>query len=207
MDEDVELLERIAAGGARGERALADLYERYHRSLLVFLLRRRLDRDAAQDIVHDAFLRVWKSAEGFRGESKVSSWLHQIVKNLHLDSLRKSKRFVDLAPSGDEDDQATSPEEKLPAEGSADPLVDPMQQALDQKAFAECVGRQYPLFAQSHPEMHGALEKVTAGWSGKEIAEFLGRTETAARQYLTSCRNKLRTYLKPCQALYEAQRG
>lgn len=60
---DVHLLQRVAAGD-RG-RPLEELYDRYHRRVWAVGLRRMGDRDGAEDVVQETFVRLWHSAARF----------------------------------------------------------------------------------------------------------------------------------------------
>ncbi|MHC4472919.1 MAG: RNA polymerase sigma factor [Planctomycetota bacterium] len=87
MDDDLDLVRRIATGDAE---ALAALYDR--RGADAFRLARRvlLDAQRAEEVTQDAFLRVWRAAGAFRGGS-VASWLARIVLNLARDRLRRRR--------------------------------------------------------------------------------------------------------------------
>ena len=87
--DDKELI----SGLIKGENeAFAELFFRYEK--YVFAVAKRLvkiDQDA-EEITQDVFFRVIKSVEGFRGESKLSSWLYRITHNLSLNRLRDGKK-------------------------------------------------------------------------------------------------------------------
>ena len=76
----------------RGDRdAFAELVRRYQRPLFNFSLRYVGNRDAAREIAQDAFLRVVKRSADFKHESRFSTWIFAITRNLCIDELRKSK--------------------------------------------------------------------------------------------------------------------
>jgi RNA polymerase sigma-70 factor (ECF subfamily) len=85
----------VASGGRREEEAplQRDKAERFRHFMLphmhaAFTLARYLTRDpaAADDIVQDAFLRAYRSFDGWRGEA-AKAWLLRIVRNCFLDSV------------------------------------------------------------------------------------------------------------------------
>ena len=85
-DSDELLLEAI---GNRDERAIALLYDRY--GGIAFGLAYRIvgERNAAEDIVQDAFLSVWRRAISFEsGRGSVRTWLLSIVHHRAIDRLR-----------------------------------------------------------------------------------------------------------------------
>ena len=64
----------------------------------------RNPHDAA-DALQDAYLSAFRRADGFRGESQVSTWLHRIVVNACLDRLRKQQRLQSEQPLPDDPDR------------------------------------------------------------------------------------------------------
>jgi RNA polymerase sigma-70 factor, ECF subfamily len=76
----------------RGDRdAFAELVRRYQRPLFNFSLRYVRSREAAQEIAQDAFLRVVKRSADFKHESRFSTWIFAITRNLCIDELRKAR--------------------------------------------------------------------------------------------------------------------
>jgi RNA polymerase sigma-70 factor (ECF subfamily) len=80
----------LLAGIAAGDVAALDLLYRRYRPLAFAVARGLLrDRAAAEDIVHDAFLSVWRAASSFQpGRGSPRAWLLRIVRNAAIDSLR-----------------------------------------------------------------------------------------------------------------------
>jgi len=189
--QDRAWLQVVAAGGRDAERALEALFRKYRRPLLAFLLQRRLDEGSAEDLVQEVFMRVVRGADGFRGEAKVSSWLFQIARNLHVDQLRKARpeETVDEdAWMAIEHSVALAPACEAPASAH--------------EALQDCFDRGYGAFAQAYPQASEVLDKVVKlEWSTREVAEFLERTEGATREYLSQCRKKLKRFLEPCRGL------
>ena len=87
-ESDGELLSAIAAGDRR---ALEKLYLSHQRSLGRFLLRFTQCRENIEEIINDTFMVVWRSADDFRWESKVSSWIFGIAHRTALKSTRRQK--------------------------------------------------------------------------------------------------------------------
>jgi len=85
---------------ARGERyALQALYERESRWLLGVALRIVRDRAQAEDVLHDAFVDVWRQAAGFDPAlGSARGWLYTVVRHRALKALRGPDRLVALAP-------------------------------------------------------------------------------------------------------------
>ena len=74
----------------RGDRdAFAELVRRHRDRLWAVALRTLGDREDAADAVQDALLSAYRSADRFRGDSAVTTWLHRIVVNACLDRARR----------------------------------------------------------------------------------------------------------------------
>lgn len=90
---------------ARGERqALHHLYEQESPRLLGVVQRIVIDRARAEDIVHDAFIKIWCSAAGFdasRGTAR--GWMYTVARHLALNSVRNRAREVALDEESDDD--------------------------------------------------------------------------------------------------------
>lgn len=79
---------------ARGERlALRALYDRESRWLLGVALRIVRDRDAAHDVLQDAFLQIWQRATTYQRElGSARGWVYTVVRHRALDEARRAGR-------------------------------------------------------------------------------------------------------------------
>ena len=68
------------------------LYQEHHRRVYAIALRFARDADRAEEIVQDAFVRVWRSLPSFNGNSRLSTWVHSVAVNAALDHVRASSR-------------------------------------------------------------------------------------------------------------------
>jgi RNA polymerase sigma-70 factor (ECF subfamily) len=68
------------------------LVSRYHRRLFNFAYRMLHQREAAEDVAQETFLRAYKNAGRYRAESRFSTWLFAIAANLCRTELRKKSR-------------------------------------------------------------------------------------------------------------------
>jgi RNA polymerase sigma-70 factor, ECF subfamily len=68
-----------------------------HRAKLLLLAQRMtLRREEAEDVVQEALLKAFRALPRFRGDSRMDTWLHAIVRNSALDYLRNRKGRVEL---------------------------------------------------------------------------------------------------------------
>jgi RNA polymerase sigma-70 factor (ECF subfamily) len=76
---EVRFIERLRA---RDERAFNELVKQYERRVFGLLLRLIGRRDEAEDLAQEVFVQVFKAIGGFRGDSKLSTWIFRIAVNL-----------------------------------------------------------------------------------------------------------------------------
>jgi RNA polymerase sigma-70 factor (ECF subfamily) len=89
---DEMLLEQIADGDRT---AMHTLYLRHNLRIYRFVLRSLRDATAAEDIVSQVFLDVWRTADQFEGRSRVSTWLLSIARFKTLTAMRQ-RRHEDI---------------------------------------------------------------------------------------------------------------
>ncbi|MDX2183337.1 MAG: sigma-70 family RNA polymerase sigma factor [Gemmatimonadaceae bacterium] len=104
--DDTALVRQYLAGT---ERAFAVLVGRYQGRLLNFIARTIGDRDRAEDLVQEAFVRVARHLHRFDDSKKFSTWVYTIASNLAKNELRNRSRsplvlFQTLSGGRDQDD-------------------------------------------------------------------------------------------------------
>src|SRR5215208_7479063 len=90
------------------ERAFQELVERYQTRLLNFIYRTIGDREKAEDLVQEVFIRVYRHLHRFDASKKFSTWIYTIASNLAKNELRNRSRnplvlYQSLRPQGEED--------------------------------------------------------------------------------------------------------
>lgn len=87
--DDAAIMARIRK---REEAALLELYDRYQRLLMALALRIVGDRETAEEVLQDVFVRAWEQSETFdEKRGNVSAWLFGITRNRAIDVLRSSQ--------------------------------------------------------------------------------------------------------------------
>jgi len=83
---DEDLISLVEAGDAD---AFATLYDRHSQAAFSLAYRMMGERQAAEDLAQDAFLKVWRGASSYRAErGSVRTWILSIVHNRGIDKLR-----------------------------------------------------------------------------------------------------------------------
>jgi RNA polymerase sigma-70 factor (ECF subfamily) len=89
MNSPEELVARARHGD---EEAFRLIFERYSRPVLSFIYDMVRQREQAEDLTQETFVRAYKGLAGFRDEAKLSTWLFAIAKNVARESLRTRPR-------------------------------------------------------------------------------------------------------------------
>jgi len=149
-------------------------------------------RQEAEDIAQEAFLRLHRALPGFRGDSRISTWLYRTISRLAVDHLRRErlKRRIFFFRSADADPDDPDPLDRAPA-ATASPEAELLQREAGgklQRALDKLSPRQRAVFALRHFE----------GLPLKEIATVLGLEEGTVKAHLhravTLLRNELEEY-------------
>jgi RNA polymerase sigma factor (sigma-70 family) len=91
---------------------LGELFERHHRRLFNFFLRMVGNRQVAEDLVQETFMRMLRYRKTFRGEGEFTSWMFSMARNLGATYFRKTLR----APQVSVDDAPEPSVEETPAD-------------------------------------------------------------------------------------------
>lgn len=105
MDED-KIVQRARRGDAAAFEQLVTAYRDRVYRLALRLCGNEADADEA---AQDAFLAAWRGLPNFRGESKFSTWLYQLVNHAAIDLLRREKRQVAAGDIDEVDTPDTAP--------------------------------------------------------------------------------------------------
>ena len=81
------------------------LFERYHKRIFNFLARMAMDRDLAEDLTQNVFLRMIKYRGSYKEGLKFQSWIYQMARNIFSDHYQANKNkysnFVDVEKISD----------------------------------------------------------------------------------------------------------
>lgn len=131
---DDEALVGLVAAADRG--AYAVLVQRHALRYRALAFRMVGDMALAEDLVQDAFVKLWTQASRFdAAKAKFTTWFHRIVVNRCLDE--KRKRTVDQLPEGfDQADEAENAEQTLGAEDDAETIKRAIEGLSDRQRTA-----------------------------------------------------------------------
>ena len=89
---DIELIDQTLAGN---QAAYADLVKRHQRFVFTLALRFAKNREDAEEIAQDCFIKAYRSLSAFQRQSKFSTWLYSIVYTTAMTFLRKKRVDTD----------------------------------------------------------------------------------------------------------------
>ena len=89
---DIELIEQTLAGN---QAAYADLIKRHQRFVFTLAMRFSKNREDAEEIAQDCFIKAYRSLSSFQRQSKFSTWLYSIVYTTAMTFLRKKRVDTD----------------------------------------------------------------------------------------------------------------
>lgn len=112
-ETDEALMARYQGGDAR---AFELLLGRHERAIFGFIYRMIRDRELANDLLQETFLRVVKNAGGYSPKAKFTTWLYTIARNQCIDALRKAshRRHPSLDQPMGPDPEGRTLMDKLP---------------------------------------------------------------------------------------------
>lgn len=86
---DDDIINQIKSGNSK---AFAVLVERYKDLVFTLAFRMLKHREEAEEVSQDTFIKVYKSLEKFKGDSKFSTWIYKVAYNTCLDRIKRNKR-------------------------------------------------------------------------------------------------------------------
>lgn len=160
LDDECKCVERAARGDAA---AIGELYRRYAPAIFRYLFYRLGDRDLAEDLTSEVFVRALEALPRYRGRGRpFSAWLYRIAAARVADHYRQRRRHpvVPLVPN-------------VPARGAE--LDEAAESRLTAELLQRAIVRLTPLQQQV------IVLRFLEGLSHKEVAQVVGRSEGAVR--------------------------
>jgi len=173
VQTDAELLYLIVAGDAE---AFADLYNRYKSELYCYARALLRDNNCAEDVIQDAFLRLFNDGKNIREPSALRQWLYIVVRRLSYDALNQNRLLHPL----DEEKPSLDP---TPLEMVEQTLkVEALQEALQHLA----IGYREVIYFREYMQL-----------SYEEICNITGASLPAIKSKLFKARKALTAALVP----------
>ncbi len=172
------------------ERAFQELVDRYQTRLLNFIYRTIGDRDRAEDLVQEVFIRVYRHIHRFDRSKKFSTWIYTIASNLAKNELRNRSRnplvlFQAIRKNWQDDDRPLQFE---------DPVSRP-DDMFRKRHLRELVEQAVSRLPEHHREVFVLRE--LEGKSYEEIAEITSCNLGTVKSRLNRARNAFASIIGP----------
>jgi len=179
------LLHKVAQGDGSAFKALV---ERHQNKILNLAHRTLGDRQRAEDIAQETFLKVWQAASTYQQKSKYTTWLYRITVNLCLNEIKSRQRwswlgYLHLSRTSDQ----IEAERQIDRSPTAEELV-----------IAEELSHQIAKALQSLPENQriALILRRYDGLSYQEISSVLGCSVPAVEALLVRAKRAVQTSLR-----------
>jgi len=182
-DEELKLVERAQHGDRA---AFGSLVEPWRKPLFGYIYRMVTQRQDAEDLLQDVFIRVLEDIRSYRGEARFKSWLFGIATHVCLDHLRSKKRWRVEAQLIGEQEAKSKPENYVSLQNM---MVQPgfTYETREHIAFCfSCIAR-----TLSPEEQAAVMLKEVLGFTAEEGAGILRVSEPVFRHRLSDARARM----------------
>ena len=184
MEEpETKIMVEVAEGNLSAFKTLVELH---HKSLISFIARFTGDRDSAEDIAQEVFLRVFKAAKDYKPQAKFKTWLFTIATNLCLNEIRDNKsssKFVDLSDLHEQEYPIIAPEAFSP------------QKAAENAELSKAVRK--AIRSLPGNQRTAILLRQYNDFSYNEISKIMGLSISAIESLIQRARQSLKKSLFP----------
>jgi RNA polymerase sigma-70 factor (ECF subfamily) len=185
--------QQIVAWAQEGEEAaFRELVRRYQRPVFSLIYRMVRDREMAEDLAQETFIKVLNAIDRYRPEHKFSSWIFKIANNAAIDHLRRREPDV-LSLDGAPDAVTIERQEATVLQ-----VGDRAESPLEELAARELGSNIEAAIARLRPEYRACIVlRHVEGRAYDEIASILGLPLGTVKTYIHRARAELRELLGP----------
>src|SRR5262245_21572025 len=172
------------------ERAYRELIRRYERPIFSLIYRMVRDRELAEDLTQETFVKALNAIDSYRPEFKFSSWIFKIANNAAIDHLRR-RELDTLSLEGARD--ATTPDR---AEATALQIKDKGESPLEEMESRELGSAIELAIGKLRPEYRSCiLLRHVEDRSYEEIADIMNLPLGTVKTYIHRARTELKEAL------------
>lgn len=184
---DALLVDRAKNGDASAFGALVEKYSSFVYRTVFYDIKNRED---AEDLSQDVFIKAYGALNGFRYDSEFSTWLFRICKNTVYDYLRKYGKNKTVSLSDMTYDEDGEKEAEIPDASGA---FEPEKQVISNET-SRAVQEAIRQLAQEHRDV--IVLREIEGYSYAEIADILSLEEGTVKSRLSRARGALKKLLE-----------
>jgi RNA polymerase sigma-70 factor (ECF subfamily) len=198
--DDLTLVERVRTGDQRAFRLLVERYQRKVYGVALGMLR---DKEEARDVAQEAFVKVFKYLEHFKGDASFYTWLYRITVNICIDFIRRKNSRGHDPVEFDEAVKMDIAEANLGSLGTR-LGTNPQKSAL-RKELAERITAAVNQLPEAHRKI--LLLREVEGMSYEDLARVLEIPKGTVMSRLFHARLKMQKILNEYLELDEAKVG
>lgn len=198
--DDLTLVQRVRSGD---QRAFKQLVERYQRKVYAVAFGMLKDREEARDVTQEAFVKVYKYLDHFKGDASFYTWLYRITANVCIDVMRRKGTAKGDHVEFDETQAQDTSEANLGALGSK--LGTNPQKSVLRRELAEKIQEALQQVPEKHREI--LLLREVEGMSYEDLARTLEIPKGTVMSRLFHARLKVQKLLNEYLELDEARNG
>jgi RNA polymerase sigma-70 factor (ECF subfamily) len=184
-DPDVLLMLRFQQGD---KPAFEGLLDKYQRPIINFIYRFLQDKDEADDLAQEVFIRVYNGVDRYKPVAKFSTWIYTIARNICLNELRRKKAKIISLDETLETDDSQAPRQIADVKGNS-PYEGAYKNEL-QKVVQEAI-----ISLPENQKMVVILRRYQL-LSYEEIAKTMGCSVSAVKSLLNRAKESLKERLK-----------
>ena len=198
--DDLTLVQRARAGD---QRAFKLLVERYQRKVYSVALGMVKDKEEARDVAQEAFVKVYKYLDHFKGDASFYTWLYRITVNICIDVLRKKGSKGDEHVEFDESVKLDTAEAGIGALGTR--LGTNPQKSVLRRELAERITSAMQSIPTAHRQI--LLLREVEGMSYEDLSRILEIPKGTVMSRLFHARLKMQKILREYLDLDESKSG
>ncbi len=174
-DSDAQLMIRFKNGDAE---AFELLFSRHTRGMINFAWRFVQNRQMAEELAQEIFLRVYESSAGYEAQARFTTWLYRIATNVCLNEVRKAQFKADRQAPAAEGEGSAPPDMRLERQAVSRAIRRAMDQLPEKQRAAFILNKYQEL-------------------SYAEVGGVLGVSESAVKSLIHRAKETLAATLKP----------
>lgn len=199
--DDLTLVQRVRTGDQRAFKLLVERYQRKVYSVALGMLK---DKEEARDVAQEAFIKVYKYLDNFKGDASFYTWLYRITVNICIDVMRKKGSGArDDHVEFDETVGLDTVEANLGALGTR--LGTNPQKAALRRELADKIALAFQQLPESHRKI--LLLREVEGMSYEDLARTLEIPKGTVMSRLFHARLKMQKILSEYLELDESKAG
>ncbi len=176
-------LKLIIEGCVRNERKSQEkLFQLFYGKMMVVCLRYCPDRDTAQEVLQEGFIKIFEKLEHFDYKGSFEGWIRRIIANTAIDSIRKAKKLVYV-------------------ENEDYIFQSSLENPMEEREISELKEVKASIAMEAIEQLSPAYKMVfnlyvIEEFSHKEIAEILGISEGTSKSNLAKAKQNLQRIIE-----------